>query len=185
MNRWPYALVFEDDAWPAADVVGKLEEVLRMADELRSAGREIRFLRLGYNGEVDDGKGNCLGVVPYKKCAGSHAYVIYENCYDAYIRSALEKFKPADYLLTKDMQLKSWTTNKALFIQFNSRLYTDKNKLKNISSSVEADATYICNHIYGSETPPGYVDFRDVQAWMSDFGERLKWRLYLHTGHTT
>ena len=33
---------------------------------------------------------------------------------------------------------------------------------------------YVRNHVYSEEPPAGYVDFRDVQAWMSDFGKKLK-----------
>ena len=116
VNKWSYALIFEDDAWPAENVVRKLDDILGMADEMRTAGKEIGFLRLGYNGAVDDERDCALRIVPYRRCAGSHAYVIYENCYDMYIKSALEKFKPADYILSKEMKHLAWTVNKALFI---------------------------------------------------------------------
>jgi len=162
-NGWPYALVFEDDAWPMLGAAETYNAVLE------AGGAGAGFVKCGFNGRLDGPEAD-VKVVPYRNTAGSHAYVIFQKFYDGFIKRALAEFAPADYVVTDEVQ-DAFTLNRPAFIQFNSSLYSDQ--AVNISSKTSGQAVYIDNHVYGGECPAGYARFEDVLKYMGEIDATL------------
>lgn len=112
--NWPYVCVFEDDAYPIMGIKEYLDNSLANVPDLCSV------LILGHSGCINERAYNAQ-FVNNVTCFGSHAYIVFRNAYDKYLRF-LDNYKFADsWQFTNERILPKkhfFGTKKNIFIQF-------------------------------------------------------------------
>ena len=87
-NDWPLVCIFEDDAYPVNGIVEKLGNYLSEIPD------DCKVLILGYSLLMEKHQYNDK-YMNNVSCWGSHAYVVFRECYDKYLKF-MEKDGRAD-----------------------------------------------------------------------------------------
>lgn len=110
----PFVAIFEDDAYPRTDAADMLRELLSDVPD------DAHALVMGWNklGARERSRGRCSRLKSY--CWGSHAYVVFESWYDAYLSEyGRSPDAPSDLFFEKSDRC--YVSNENLFIQYCSK----------------------------------------------------------------
>lgn len=109
-----HVFIFEDDAYPRKDILDKMNFYIPRRPN------DCGILIFGRNGEYGEVKWYEHFHIVKERPFGAHAYCVYSNCYDDFLKS-LERERIADIALRGNnfQQYKPYWTNDNLFIQKN------------------------------------------------------------------
>ena len=123
-SNLPYVAIFEDDAYPRKDIMQDL------ALELSDIPDNIGIILLGWNKLFSPSFQNAKMTQLETKCYGSHSYIIFKSCYDAFITAYEQKTynNHIDNIFEAIIQMNNCImhTSKPYFIQYSG--YKSLNK---------------------------------------------------------
>ena len=110
-NKWPYVLIFEDDAYPCDNIIDKFSSYLY------ALPKDALLVLFGWSNSCAQDFSKPFNKITETAISGSHAYMVFESAYDRFIsyHKANPK-KSADNTVFKTIS-PSYVIDYPLFIQ--------------------------------------------------------------------
>lgn len=113
-HKWPYILIFEDDAYPCDNILQKLNTYLY------ALPKDASLIVLGWSHSYMQKFNKPFNKISETAISGSHAYLVFEQAYDRFISYHMNNpNKSADNTVFKTIS-PSYIIDQPLFIQYTS-----------------------------------------------------------------